>query len=450
MFKRVPFILLFVALYLFRTLFGLSLDFFSDLEVGQDSLQNYLIGLKCYTTGTWPYYGPDQYLLNTGFHSQLPGALQGLVVAFPLYLLPIPEAPFLFLNLLSLSALALLAWYITQRLPKLPFVFVFTWISLLPWTLNQATHVYNPCYLLFGSVLFFVGFLEALPGISLGKVPIRLAYALMGFGTCWDMQFHNSWVLFPPLVATAFVWRRMKKGNAWASEVLGFMGGALPPFACLLPTVLQAGLAHGSEGLRETLLWFNGENFKNGFTILARYFSFPCFEMPRFIGGSTGERMAYLKAAPWLYVPYFFLLILGWLQPFFLLLYGWWKKPELLKDPKSNDFKKLQWLFFASFFWIWAIFWFTTTGPSSHMYLVFLPLAVVYYFYVWNYMTGNRTAWRRFAALVLAFNLWFQAGFIVSQLMHGRGVYSNRQVIDRAIQEKNYRILGERRSWSYY
>lgn len=444
------FVALFLFLYLFRTLFGLSLNFFSDLEVGKDSLQIYLIGLKSYTTGTWPYYGPDQYQLHTGFHSQMPGALQGLAVSIPIYLLPIPEAPFLFLNLLSLSALALLSWYIVQRLPKLPFLFVFAWISLLPWTLNQATHIYNPCYLLFGSTLFFVGFFEALPGFALGKLRVWAAYALMGFGTFWDMQFHNSWVLLPPWVLAVFLWRRTRKDGGWAHEVLGFLGGAALPLACLLPTILNAGLTHGSEGLRATLTWFYPENFMNGFTILARYFSFPCFEMPRFIGGGTSERMAYLKAAPWLYVPYFCLLILGWIQPFALLLYGWWKKPAFLKDPKKKDHKQVQLLFFASFLWIWSIFWFTTTGPASHMYLEFLPLSVIYYFYVWNHMTGHRPPWRRFAAIVLVLNLWFQVGFVVNQLMHGRSVYSDRAVIERAIRGKDYRILGERRPWSYY
>ncbi len=448
--KRTQFILLFLGLYAFRTLFGLSMDFFSNEDVGRDALQVYLVGLKSYTTGTWPFFGPDQYLLTTGFHSQLPGALQGLVVALPLYILPIPEAPFLFLNLLSLSALALLSWYIVQRLPKLPFLFVFAWISLLPWTLNQATHVYNPCYLLFGSVLFVVGFMEVLPGFSLKKLSVPVAYAMMGFGIFWDMQFHNSWVLFLLPLAVAFLWRRMKKSGSLLPEILGFVGGAFLPFACLLPTLLRVGPVHGSEGLRETLLWFNWDNFKNGFIILARYFSFPCFEMPRFIGGGTGERLSFLNASPWLYPPYGFLLLLGWLQPFVLLLYGWWKSAKFLKDPQNKDHKRVQLLFFASFLWIWSIFWFTTSGPSSHMYLVFLPLSVVYYFYVWNHMTGHRPAWRRFATVCFIAILWFQSGFIVSQLTHGRGIYSNRQVIVRAIEQKDYRILWERRPWSYY
>src|SRR5258708_40298347 len=114
--KLLKFILLFFFLFAFRTAFGLSQPFF-----GVDELQTYLIGLKCYTTGTWPYFGPDLIVTETGFYTQIPGALEGLLVGLPFHLLPIPEAPFLLLNLLSLSALALLSRYITRHLPEVPF-----------------------------------------------------------------------------------------------------------------------------------------------------------------------------------------------------------------------------------------------------------------------------------------------------------------------------------------
>ena len=168
-------------------------------------------------------------LLTTGFHSQLPGSLEGLAISLPLRLLPIPEAPFLFLNLLSLGALALLSWYITKRLPELSFPFVFAWVSLLPWTLNRSTNILNPCYLLFGSVLFFIGFFESLPGFSLGKISIGKAFGLMGFGILWDMQFHLSWVLLPPLVGAVFIWRRIASLQSFVSEMGGLScRGVLP------------------------------------------------------------------------------------------------------------------------------------------------------------------------------------------------------------------------------
>ncbi len=440
--NRTRVLLLFLALYCFRTLFGLSLLFYGTTEVERDSLQTYLIGLKCYTTGTWPYFGPDQYLLTTGFHSQIPGALEGLAVGLPFYPLPIPEAPFLLLNLLSLSALALLARYITRRLPELSFGFVFAWIALLPWTLNRSTHILNPSFLLFGSVLFFIGFLECLPGFSRAWLSPAWAFGWMGFGLFWAMQFHLSWVLLPPLVLFGFAWRRWKKEGGWGKEALGFAGGAALPAVFLAPTFLKYGFASGPVGIVKVAQVFNLDNFLSFFTLLARYLSFPCFEMPRFLGSGTAERLDFLNHAPWLYPPALFLLLVGWLQPFALLLYGWGK------DKRHPEGAFLRWLTFGCLAWIWVCFWFTSTGPAAHMYYLFLPLTVVYYFYLWSRVSA-KPAWRRFAAACLVASLWFQTGFLV-QRMKDRSLYTDRGRIVEALRQKNYRLLWERRKGSFY
>jgi hypothetical protein len=421
----------------------LSLEFFGKNEIERDALQTYLIGLKCYTTGTWPYFGPDQYLLNTGFHSQVPGALEGLVIGLSFHLLPIPEAPFLLLNLLSLSAIAFLSWYIVRRLPEFSFPFVFTWIALLPWTLNRSTHVFNVSFLLFGSVLFFVGFLEALPGFSLKRISSEWAFALMGFGLFWDMQFHLSYVLLGPLALGAFLWRRKAASGFWRVDILGFLGGALVPLFFLIPTLLKYGFGQGSEIFSNAVAIFHADNFKSFFTVLARYLSFSCYEMPRFIGSGTGERLAFFKEETWLIIPGVFLYFLGILQAVVLFIYGWFK------DPRHPDAAMILRLTMLSFLWIWVCFWFTSNGPAAHMYYVFLPLTVVYSFYVWSRLAPQR-GWRRFAMICLAASLWFQSGFIYHQLEKGRSVYSDRPRIAKAIQQKDYRILAERRPWCFY
>src|SRR5437868_4845882 len=201
---RTKFIFLFLFLFAFRTAFGLSGSFFS-----MDELQTYLIGLKCYCTHAWPYFGPDLIVTETGFQVQIPGALEGLLVGTPLFILPMPEAPYLFLNLLSLIGIAYLAWYISKRLPEIPFFFTFAWIALLPWNLNESTWVLNPSYLLLGSVIFFIGFMEAVPSLSIQFLTLPWAFASMGFGLFWDMQFHFSWILLPPFVVFA-LWSRWR------------------------------------------------------------------------------------------------------------------------------------------------------------------------------------------------------------------------------------------------
>src|SRR5262245_52017755 len=96
------------ALFLGRLAFGLSSEFWSE-----DETQIYLMGLRYYATGAWPYFGPDVVWTQ----SEIAGALQPLLVGVPLRIAALPEAPFVFLNLLSFAALSGLAAYICRREP---------------------------------------------------------------------------------------------------------------------------------------------------------------------------------------------------------------------------------------------------------------------------------------------------------------------------------------------
>lgn len=131
----------------FSSFFGLCSEFWFE-----DEKQVYLLGLKFYSTGYWPFFGPDVIYTQ----SQIPGALQALLVGLPFYLLPIPEAPFIFLNLLSLASLSFLAWYCTKRTPDVPGWFIWFWLLTAPWTLNYSTQVLNFSYVLTGGVLFLL------------------------------------------------------------------------------------------------------------------------------------------------------------------------------------------------------------------------------------------------------------------------------------------------------
>ena len=61
-------------------------------------------GLRFFATGRWPYFGPDLVWTK----SEIPGALQALLVGIPLKLVPVPEAPFAVLNLLSTTGTGIL------------------------------------------------------------------------------------------------------------------------------------------------------------------------------------------------------------------------------------------------------------------------------------------------------------------------------------------------------
>ncbi len=64
------------AIFLWRLAFGLCHEFFFE-----DETQIFLLGLRTYATGRWPYFGPDVVWTR----SEIPGALQALLVGFPLW-----------------------------------------------------------------------------------------------------------------------------------------------------------------------------------------------------------------------------------------------------------------------------------------------------------------------------------------------------------------------------
>src|SRR5689334_1299759 len=106
---RLGLLLLFAGLLVLRVGYGLSLELRTE-----DDVQVYLLGLKHVTTGLWPYFGPD---VVHGRMSQVPGALQALLVAVPLALARQPEAPLVLLNVLSFAALIAFGLYLSQRFP---------------------------------------------------------------------------------------------------------------------------------------------------------------------------------------------------------------------------------------------------------------------------------------------------------------------------------------------
>src|SRR5438128_12471661 len=64
-----------------RLLFGLCSEFWFE-----DETQIFLLGLRFHSTHAWPYFGPDVVWTR----SQIPGALQALLVGLRLDLLPVP------------------------------------------------------------------------------------------------------------------------------------------------------------------------------------------------------------------------------------------------------------------------------------------------------------------------------------------------------------------------
>ena len=423
--------------FLFRLGFGLCSDLATPTG---DEKQVYLLGLKFFTTGAWPFFGPD--VTST---IQIPGALQGLLVGLPLYVAPFPEAPYVLLNILSFAGLCFFAWYCCRRLPEMPKWFIWTWLLTAPWTINLSTHIYNPSYVLPAAILFFVCAIETYPFLSRDLISLNWANFAMGLSLFWVMQFHLSWVLLVPFILLSFYFQFSGSGWSAIRGVLFFAGGALITGSFLIPTFIKYGLA-GALGNTNEAVQFNSTILVKHLNpvegVLGRFLSFASFELPRFIGGNTAKRLLFMRENPWLIPFVIFLTVIGILQPIALLIL-WFRRKHSLKDWKAMKYFTL-----ATVVLIYVSFLFSIKIPLSHTFYITLPIAMLYSFYCWNEFLKKKS-WQKFALVFIICGIIFNIGLAVNNYSRV-SLYVERAKIVEAIKARDYRIFGERREGARY
>ncbi|MCA1621950.1 MAG: hypothetical protein LC795_22285 [Acidobacteria bacterium] len=428
--RRRLFVALLAAAFLFRLGYGLCGQF-----QDADTKQVYLLGLKFYATGAWPYFGPDV----VWGEMQIPGALQALLVGLPLYALPLAEAPYVLLGLVSFASLCLFAWYCQRRLPSLPRWFVWGWLLTSPWTLNLSTVIYNPSYMLAGGILFFVGALEVFPVTRRRLLPPRLANASMGFALFWSMQLHLSWVVLAPYALAALALQFREGARRGLAALAWFAAGAAPAAALLVPTYLKYGPGAGATA---GSVRFNPENLSALWGILTRTLSFASFEVPRFMGAHTEARLDVIREQPWL-APFALFLVAVGVAQVAALLASWF-----VRRHTQSDWRAVKYLALFNVVLLYASFLFSIKPPQSNHLYVTLPLPVLYAFYCWDRLLARRR-WRGLAAAVLACGVVFHAGLAAYNFSHV-SLYVDRRAVQAAIDERNYHILGGRRPGSRY
>ena len=417
------------AFFAFRLLFGLTREFFFE-----DETQIFLMGLRHYATGVWPYFGADVVWTK----SEIPGALQPLLVSIPLWIVPVPEAPFILLNVLSMAALAAMAWYITARLPQLPKWLVWTWLMTLPWTLEYATHIINPSYVLAPAVVFFLGFFEAVPVFRIGKIRAPAAFAMMGLATTCVLQIHMSWPLLLPYVALAWLSRWKMGARSLASDAAAFVGGALLGGLTLIPTLVVYGMNSGSGGTLRNL----HAHFVNpsvALSVLARLFSFPSHEIWRFMATDDGKRQVFLLRHLWIAPLALVVWFVGIWQPFWMLRE--WFRPH---SPFA-EWRPLKWLVVGTVAMVYASYWFVMEPSQAHAFWVVGPVAFVFAAYCWTFVDSPR--WRRAAAVILAVNVAYHAGQAWIQAPEN-SLYRDRDVVVAALRLKQPEMFAHRRAFA--
>ena len=93
---------------------------------------------------------------------------------------------------------------------------------------------------------------------------------------------------------------------------------------------------------------------------------------------------------------------------------------------------------------VYASFAFSIKDPASQAFYVVLPLVMIYSFYCWAPLFTYRFV-RVIGVCLLVAGAVAHVAIGVDNF-RGISLYTNRSLVVRAIQERNYRLLGERRS----
>jgi hypothetical protein len=418
---------LIILLFLLRLIYGLCAEFWFE-----DELQIYLIGLKSYTTQTWPFFGPDVVYTST----QIPGALQGLLVSIPFYIFPVPEAPTIFLNILIFISLFALAYYTSRRITTLPFWFILTWIMLLTWPMDYGTRVVNPSYVLIFSIPFFIALLELLPIFEKKVISRNLACFILGITPGFIMQLHLSYFLLIPLISLV-IFFEIKADRPLRKKIVSFfifLAGFITGILTLIPTYFQETAWQSTS----SNIVFNLAHFKNILTVLVRYLYFASFEISYILGGSNAQRLEVIKSNIWAapFTVYLWLFGLLMLVAFVFVFF---------KKESSPEWKKIKYLTLFLFVVTFSSFFFSVKGPSSHTFFIVFPMVFFYSMYCHEWLIGKYKIWKKLMLAAMVSSLFFYTSLGMYNYKH-KSMYINRETVEKAIKEKNYKILGERRA----
>ena len=431
--SHLPKLVAFVAIaFALRLAFGLTYEFWAD-----DELQIYLIGLSHYSTGEWPCFGPDVVYSRT----RIPGALIGLLVSTPLAVVGDtrsalhPSQP-----AVGLRADVARAGISGAEIPEVPRWFLWSWIFFAPWTLNFSAHVVNPSYVLTGSDRVLRRRVRVAAAAVGRRAADRVAFACMGFGLLWVYQLHLAFTLMLPFVAAVFVTTASRSWTDAAAGALWFAAGAAIPALALLPTLIRFGLA-SSVATAGANMVVDVTNVVRIPEITARFLSFASFELPRFLGNNTASRLEFLSRHAWSIPFVIFAGVVGLLQPFVLLVFFFRKRSE------RPEWHAVKWTTLLTLLLICASFLFSVKDPASHAFYVIFPVATIYAFYCWEVLLRRKWA-RGVAAALLVCTAAVHLAIAIDHV-GTRSLYTNRELVVRAIREKNYRLLGERRPVSW-
>lgn len=108
----------------------------------------------------------------------------------------------------------------------------------------------------------------------------------------------------------------------------------------------------------------------------------------------------------------------------------------------------MKWLAFVTFLLIYISFLFAIKPPAAHTYYLTLPIVMLYGFYVLSPWVKKKWLLNTLKVLFVC-NILFHAGLALHNLPL-KSLYTDRATFVKAIAEKNYQLLGDRRPDTLY
>jgi hypothetical protein len=302
----------------------------------------------------------------------------------------------------------------------------------------------NTSYILPAALVFFIGFFECMPSLTLGRIRPAAAHALMGAAIGWLMQIHMSWPLLLPFVAIAWIGRRRDGAGALATYVAALLGGWSIPALLLIPTLLTHGTGAGSGGVLRNI-HLHLVNPWIVLTTLARFLSFASLEINRFIATDGPKRLEFFQRHLWLAPLAAAVGIAGLVQPLWMLV-DWIRSPTRWPEPSSaRRWHTVRLLVAGSVLLVYASYWFVMEPPQAHAFYVLSPVAFLFAAYWWTLVDSPCA--RRAAAVVLALAVAFHTGLAWAQIPE-ISLYRNRGVVAAAVRLKEPEMFGHRRDFA--
>ena len=316
---------------------------------------------------------------------------------------------------------------------------IWGWLLTIPWTLEYSTHILNTSYVLPASIVFFIGFFEAWPMLSIGRVPARVAHLMMGAALGWMFQIHMSWPLLLPFAGIAFLSRVREGARAFAGATATFALGLLLTISLALPTFLASAELSGAGDTGQNLLLHWRNPLTTFLNTTGRLFSFASFEVGRFIASAAdGSPVVFLAERWWLVPVAGFVWIVGIIHPLFMAVTAFRRSP-------LREWPAVRWMTIATVVLVSTSFFLVMQPAQARSFYVVAPVAFLFTAYCWTFIDSMR--WRRVALVVLIANVMFQSALAIQRLS-GPSLYMKRAVVADAIRLRQPALLAYRRPWA--